>query len=116
MKEAVLVGPQGQVVCERCYVADRALSRLRGLIGWSRLAATEGMLLRPSWSIHTSFVRFSIDVVFLNEELTVVSIEHKVKPWRIAWERRADSVLELPAGRCERLGLRAGDTFGWSWV
>jgi uncharacterized membrane protein (UPF0127 family) len=115
MKEAVLVGPRGEVVCERCYVADRPLRRMQGLIGW-RLAPSEGMLLRPTWSIHTAFVRFPIDAVFLDEQLTVLSIAHGIKPWRIASQRRAHSVLELPAGQCERLGLRTGDVFGWGWV
>jgi uncharacterized membrane protein (UPF0127 family) len=114
MKEVVLVAADGQVVCERCYVADRPLQRVQGLIGW-RLAAAEGMLLRPAWSIHTAFVRFPIDAVFLDEKLTVISIA-RLKPWRVAWERRARSVLELPGGRSELLGVQPGDTLGWGLV
>ena len=115
LKQAVLVGPQGSVVCERCYVADRSAPRIRGLIGW-RLDESEGMLLRPSWSIHTAFVGFPIDVVFLDEQLTIMSIAPRLKPWRVAWKLRAHAVLELPAGRCEQLGLARGDRFGWGWV
>ena len=58
LKRIVLVGSEGQIVCEQCYVADRSLARIRGLIGWRSLAANEGMLLRPSWSLHTAFLRF----------------------------------------------------------
>src|SRR5205823_9944638 len=93
LPEVVLVGPKGQVVCERCYLADRVLPRVRGLIGWRRLDASEGMLLRPTWSIHTAFVRFPIDAVFLDKELTVLAVESSMKPWRVAWKRRAHAVL-----------------------
>jgi uncharacterized membrane protein (UPF0127 family) len=116
LKEAVLIGPRGQVVCERCYVADRSLPRVRGLIGWRRLKPTEGMLLRPSWSIHTAFVRFPIDVVFLDGQLKVLSVKHRFKPWNAAFERRAHSVLELSAGRCEQLGIAPGDVLAWGWL
>jgi uncharacterized membrane protein (UPF0127 family) len=116
LKKAVLIGPRGQVVCERCYVADRSLPRVRGLIGWKQLAGTEGMLLRPSWSMHTAFVRFPVDVVFLDDELTVLAIAHRLRPWHIAVERGAHSVLELAAGRCEQLGVSPGDSFAWGWL
>ena len=63
----VLVGPQGQVVCERCELADGFLTRGRGLLGRSELRSRQGMLIRPTWSVHTAFMRFAIDVVFLDE-------------------------------------------------
>jgi uncharacterized membrane protein (UPF0127 family) len=77
------------------------------------LDRNEGMLLRPSSAIHTTFVRFAIDAVFLDDEMTVLSIAPNLKPWRAAWKRRASAVLELPSGRCEQLGLRPGDVFAW---
>jgi uncharacterized protein len=116
LREVVLVGPQGQIVCEPCYLADRPLPRIRGLIGWSGLGAREGMLLRPTWSIHTAFVRFPIDAVFLDEQLTVLAISSSMKPWRTAWKRRAHAVLELGAGECERLGIQPGDRLAWGSI
>jgi uncharacterized membrane protein (UPF0127 family) len=89
---------------------------MRGLIGWAPLAANEGMLLKPSSAIHTGFVRFPIDAVFLDDQLTVLTISPNLKPWRIAWKRRANAVLELTAGRCEQLGLHPGDTFAWGRI
>jgi len=112
LKGVCLIGPAGQIICEHCYVADRSFPRMRGLIGWP-LEMNEGMLLRPSAAIHTAFVRFPIDAVFLDRNLTVLSIAANLKPWRIAWKLRAKSVLELSAGRCEQLGLFPGDTFAW---
>ena len=115
LKGLALVAPQGQIVCERCYVAERSLPRIRGLIGWSELAPGEGMLLRPSWSIHTAFVRYPIDVVFLDDDLKVLSIAH-LKPFRAAFRWGAKAVLELPSGQCERIALKAGDRLGWGRV
>ena len=116
LHEVVLVGPKGQIVCERCYLADRVMPRVRGLIGWSRLDASEGMLLRPTWSIHTAFVRFPIDAVFLDKELTVLAVESSMKPWRVAWKRSAHAVLELAAGQCEHLSVRPGDRLAWGRI
>jgi uncharacterized protein len=96
-------------VCERCFVADRPLSRLRGLLGRKELPADEGLMLTPARSIHTWFMQFPIDVVFLESDLTVLGMRESVKPWRYAGWRGARSVLELPAGTCERRSLKPGD-------
>jgi uncharacterized membrane protein (UPF0127 family) len=100
---------RGTVVCARCVLADTALSRLRGLLGRKELPNDEGLLLTPGRSIHTWLMQFPIDVVFLESDLTVLGMREAVKPWRIARWRGARSVLELPAGSCERLSLRPGD-------
>ena len=108
-KRIRLVDRDGQAVCERCELADRMFSRLRGLLGRAGLPRGEGMLIRPTWSIHTAFMRFPIDVVFLDRELRVLAVRPQVRPWRAAAKLRAHSVLELAAGECERLRIEAGD-------
>ena len=67
------------------------------------------MLIRPTWSVHTGFMRFPIDVVFLDEDLTILKIAQRLQPWRAAFRRGAHQALELPAGECERLGIEVGD-------
>ena len=57
-----------RVVCERCLVADSPWSRMRGLLGRRGLESGEGLLLRPTGSVHTFFMRFPIDAVFLSRE------------------------------------------------
>ena len=96
------------MVCERCTVADRALARLRGLLGRSELRAGEGLLLRPTPSIHTWFMRFPIDAVFVDGELRVLAVRSDLRPWRMAGRRGARAVLELAAGEAERRGVRVG--------
>jgi len=98
----------GEVVCERCVVAATALSRLRGLLGRSGLDAGEGLLLRPASSVHTFFMRFPIDVVFLDRELEVRKVVPDLRPWRFAGARGAKSTLELAAGEAARRGIEAG--------
>ena len=99
----------GAAVCERCLVADRPLLRMRGLLGRRDLHAEEGLLLRPAGSIHTHFMRFPIDVVFLDHECRVVDVRSAVAPWRMARKRGAKAVLELRAGEARRRGVEVGD-------
>ena len=98
----------GRIVCERCVLADTALARMRGLLGRKSLPSGEGILLRPAASVHTAFMRFAIDAVFLDRELRVLKVASDLGPWRTAARRKAHAVLELPAGEAERCGLEPG--------
>ncbi|TMK68865.1 MAG: DUF192 domain-containing protein [Actinobacteria bacterium] len=99
----------GRVVCERCVLADTALARMRGLLGRRSLPSGEGILLRPASSVHTAFMRFSIDAVFLDREGRVLKIARELRPWKTAGRRRAKAVLELPAGEADRRGIEVGE-------
>jgi uncharacterized protein len=90
-------------------VAARPFTRMRGLLGRRSLDSDEGILLRPAGSVHTFFMRFAIDVLFLDRELVVVGIEPELRPWRTAGRRGAKSVVELAAGECARRGVVVGD-------
>ena len=109
MSTIALIGREGRVVCEHCEIADGFFSRGRGLLGRKELRHGQGMLIRPTWSVHTWFMRFAIDVLFLDAELRVLKLAQRLRPWRVAASRRAHQALELPAGECERLGIRVGD-------
>jgi uncharacterized protein len=109
VREVTLKRENGDVVCDRCVVADSPVSRLRGLLGRSELRPGEGLLLRPASAIHTCFMRFAIDAVFLDRDWRVVAISGDVRPWRAASRRGAKAVLELPSGESARRGLGVGD-------
>jgi uncharacterized membrane protein (UPF0127 family) len=100
----------GRVACERCSVANHPWTRLRGLLGRSGLEGGEGMLFPRTGSIHTMFMRFPIDVVFLDAELRVLSVREAVPAWRAVKERGAKATLELAAGEAARAGIAAGDS------
>jgi uncharacterized membrane protein (UPF0127 family) len=104
----------GRIVCERCVVADRAHQRMRGLLGRRRLNPGQGIVLRPAFAIHTHFMHFPIDVVFLDSDQVVIAIERNVRPWRTASCRGAREVVELAAGECDRRGLEVGDRVAWA--
>ena len=95
------------VVCEPCIVAESFAARMRGLLGRRALPAREGMLIRRESSVHTFFMRFAIDVVFLDADERVLRIDANVGPWRLKACRGARSVLELAAGASA--GLSVGD-------
>jgi uncharacterized membrane protein (UPF0127 family) len=105
-----IVTDGGVVVCERCELADGTLSRMRGLLGREALEPGTGMLLSREPSVHTFFMRFPIDVVFLDKAKTIVKIVHDLRPWRAAGARKAVAALELPAGAAASAGLRTGMT------
>lgn len=108
--EVVVVrGDGGRVVCERCEVADTVIARARGLLGRKSLPSGTGLLIRPSFSIHTLFMRFPIDAVFLDRSGSVVDVVRRLRPWRAATRLRARAVLELPAGEADRVTLRIGE-------
>jgi uncharacterized protein len=107
--EVALRLENGRTVCERCVLADTALARMRGLLGRRDLPPGEGLLLRPASSVHTAFMRFPIDVVFLDREGRVLKIARDLRPWKSAMGRKARAVLELPAGESERRGIEVGE-------
>ena len=106
--ELALKRPDGSLLAARCVVADNPKQRARGLLGRDKLEPGEGLYLATS-SIHTHFMRFPIDAVFLDDDMQVVRIRHQVKPWRFAFKRGAAAVVELEGGVCERVGLGMGE-------
>jgi uncharacterized protein len=104
----------GQVVCERCMVADTTFRRLRGLLGRRELSPGDGIVLRPGWSIHTAFLFFPIDVAFVDADQVVIKVVENLKPFRAALCRGARDVVELAAGEAERRGLKPGDRLAWA--
>jgi uncharacterized protein len=100
----------GAVVCERCEIPESAFGRMRGLLGRSGLEPGTGMLIDAAPSVHMFFMRFPIDVVFLDRDRRVVRVVHTLRPWRVAGARRAVAALELPAGAASDAGIEEGET------
>jgi uncharacterized membrane protein (UPF0127 family) len=72
--------------------------RRRGLLGRDALDLSAGMMLAPCAAVHTAFMRFSIDVMFVDRDGVVRKIVRDLKPWRMASSPRAYAVIELAAG------------------
>ena len=85
-------------------------SRLVGLLGRAALASGEGLHITPCSGVHTVFMRFPIDVLFLDQDGQVVRLATDVGPFRFVWgRRRAHSALELPAGTVAVTRTEVGD-------
>lgn len=97
------------VLATRAEAAGESSTRRRGLLGRTSLPAGEGLWIVPCEAVHCFFMKFTIDVVFLDKKLRVVKVRPSLKPWRIAGSLRAHSVLELPEGTIAATGTRPGD-------
>jgi uncharacterized protein len=87
------------VLGEDVKLAVSALERMKGLMFSDKMIG-DGLLLEPCNAIHNCFVRFPIDVIFLDSNLRIVKILRHFKPWRFSWIYwRATKTLELPAGK-----------------
>jgi uncharacterized protein len=93
----------------KARVATSMWSRFWGLLGRRSLPNDEGLLIVPCNSVHTFFMRFPIDVLFLDKDDRVLKIATELRPFRVAVGRGARRVLEIAAGRAASAGVRVGD-------
>jgi uncharacterized membrane protein (UPF0127 family) len=101
---------KGTTVASHVRVAKSIWSRFWGLMGRGSLPPEEGLWITPCSSIHTFFMRFPIDAVFLDRTGHVVKIVHAIKPWRAAvGGPGAYCVLELNPGQAASGSVEAGD-------
>lgn len=100
-----------QLLIPNLRVADSLVTRLRGLLGTRELPADEALWIHRCNSIHTFFMRYAIDCVFLDRHLVIRSIKSDVRPGRIVWPQwGATTVVEMKAGvAVAQLGLRKGE-------
>ena len=98
----------GAILCQRCEIPKSSFARARGLLGCNGLEAGSGMLIDAAPSVMTFFMRFPIDVVFLDRDRKVVGVRHGLRPWRVAGARHAVAALELPAGAAAAAGVDEG--------
>ncbi|HKR99709.1 MAG TPA: DUF192 domain-containing protein [Candidatus Dormibacteraeota bacterium] len=90
-------------------IADTVWRRFIGLMGRAELPQGHGLLIRPCSSIHMFFMRFAIDVAFIDDEGRVLRAYHGIKPWRLSRVVfGAKAALELPAGTLARAGVEKG--------
>lgn len=98
------------VLSDRTRVANTMVTRLVGLLSTKSLGEGEGLWIEPCNSIHTWFMKFTIDAVFLDKQGSVVKLAPRMKPWKLtSIARKARGVLELPEGVIEKSGTQVGD-------
>jgi len=108
--QKVLNATRGTVLATQLEKAHTAATRKKGLLGREGLLPGEGLWIAPCESVHTFFMRFPIDLVYLDRKLEVKKVRHSVGAWRMSACFAAFSVLELPAGTARATQTERGDT------
>lgn len=100
----------GKILADRIELADNFFSRTKGLLGKSELCRGEGLHIIPCSSIHSFFMKFAFDAVFINKKNEVVYLIKNMPAWKISKVCfLAHSVVELPSGVIKESETNIGD-------
>jgi hypothetical protein len=100
----------GTTLATNVKVADNLFTRMKGLLGKKGLPIGEALWIKPCFSVHTFFMKFPIDVIFLNKKNQVIAAVRNLKPNRITrLYPQSFSVLELPTGTIAASNTEVGD-------
>lgn len=106
----VLDKTKNTVLATEAILADTLFARVKGLLGTKELAKGSGLILKPCNSIHMFFMRYPIDVIFLDAQNKVVGVASNIRPWRLSrvfWKARL--AVELPADTVAETRTEVGD-------
>ena len=98
-----------EALAERIEVAVTRQDRRKGLLGRTGLEPSSALIIAPCFSIHTMFMRFDIDAVFVDDDGRAVKVVRDMGPWRIAVNPTAHAVVEMPAGSLRDRQVNVGD-------
>ena len=102
------------VLATRLEVAASGPKRNKGLLGRDGLETGGGLWIVPCESVHTFFMRFPIDLVYIDRRNRVRKVRSAVGPWRMSACLSAHSIIELPAGVIRNSQTQKGDTLEFS--
>lgn len=101
----------GTVVSANLMTADSFFKRLKGLMFTKELPEQDALHIIPCNEIHTFFMKYSIDVLYLDKDKKIVHIDEEMEPGKIGKKiKNAISVVELPGGRIRLAGLTTGQS------
>jgi uncharacterized membrane protein (UPF0127 family) len=110
----VLNKSRGTLLADFLEVAATGRARNKGLLGRNSLSPGEGLWIVPCESVHTFFMKFPIDLVYLDRACRVRKLRSAVAPWRLSACLSAHSILELPAGTIRATHTERGDLLEFS--
>ncbi len=113
MIQGSLAHANADCVIRKVRKTTNFLERMRGLLGTENLSVDEGLLIAPCSSVHTFFMRNTIDVLFLDKHFTIVKTVKSLKPWRMAASNVSTMVLELANDNINNLQLKTGQQLEW---
>jgi len=105
-----LQGPGGIMLAKRIRYCRGPWFRMKGLLGRKQLSPDEGIYLCPCNSIHMFFMKFPIDVLFVDQSMRILRIDDSIRPWSLTpLVKGAHAAFELSAGKARETGLSIGD-------
>ncbi len=109
MKIVVRNQTRSTILADAAELADTSEKRRTGLLKHASLGQGEGLWIVPCESVHSFFMKFAIDLVYMDKNKKVKKVRHSMVPWRVSACLSAHSILELPAGAVAATGTQAGD-------
>ncbi|OQY48541.1 MAG: hypothetical protein B6242_02040 [Anaerolineaceae bacterium 4572_78] len=101
---------KGTTLTNKCRVANTFFSRLKGLLGSSSLESGHGLLLVNDKSVHTFFMQFAIDIIYIDSELNVIKLYPNMVPSRMSrYVSKTAYILEVPVGTIGHTQTMVGD-------
>lgn len=108
-KTFILKDQSGEIICQKMVTASQLFDRMKGLMFSLELPDCDGFLIAPCNSIHTFFMLYKLDVLFLDRDFKVIKAVYDLSPWRMTWIYfRAHQVLEMKAGSMKK-NIKAGE-------
>lgn len=97
-------------LAKKVLIANTPFKRIKGLLGKSDFKQEEALIIKPCNSIHTFFMRFAIDVIFVDKQNRIVKTISNLEPWRLTGVYlSANFCIELPAGTIASTSTSKGD-------
>ena len=97
----------GKILVNKAKKASSVFEKMRGLLGRERLSENEALIISTNGSIHTFFMKFAIDLLFLDQEGRVLKIAERIKPFKIIFAPfKNKNVIELAEGAIEKLNIK----------
>lgn len=101
---------KNQIIADDVKVAQNFFTRSFGLLLRKSLSENEGLIIKPCCSIHTFFMKFSIDVLFVNSKNQIIALYENVKPYRILPIHLSSRyVIEFPSGSISSKNIENGN-------
>lgn len=98
-----------RIICQNVVAADSFIKRLKGLMFTKELSPQSAVYIYPCSRIHTCFMNYNIDVLYLDNNNTVLAVDEDLKPWRIGKKiKGAVAVIELVSGRAKETQIKIG--------
>ncbi len=108
MNYSVISKEEKTMIASQGRVASGFFCRLLGLMFRKKMKKEEALIFYRASSIHTFFMRFSIDIIFLDRQMKVKRLVYNLKPWRAVFCRGAYVAIELPAGKIDQSNVSLG--------